>query len=156
MRESKAVRTAWLDEEVKVTYYGVKFAIYQSGSKKATIISRSCRDKPGDSVESLSTRDVRIVWFCTREEAEAEYRVYERQIEEQREREHKKNGNVLEKFHMLTVKEGADYARIGRTLMYGLIHDGTIPAFRPDSKGRGKLLLDRADIDNWLSKRKTG
>jgi excisionase family DNA binding protein len=48
---------------------------------------------------------------------------------------------------LLTVAEAAEYIHMGLTTFYGCIKRGAIPFFRPP---RGKILVDTADLDNWL------
>jgi excisionase family DNA binding protein len=48
---------------------------------------------------------------------------------------------------LLTIDEAAKYIRIGKTTLYECIHNGSIPFFRPP---RGIILLDTADLDDWL------
>jgi excisionase family DNA binding protein len=48
---------------------------------------------------------------------------------------------------LVTIDEGAEYIRLGKTTLYECIHSGKIPFFRPP---RGKILLDTADLDDWL------
>jgi excisionase family DNA binding protein len=48
---------------------------------------------------------------------------------------------------LLTIDEAAKYIRLGKTSLYDCIHGGNIPFFRPP---RGKILLDSADLDDWL------
>jgi excisionase family DNA binding protein len=48
---------------------------------------------------------------------------------------------------LLTVKEAAEYIHTGMTTLYRCIRNGSIPFFRPP---RGKILLDTADLDDWL------
>jgi excisionase family DNA binding protein len=48
---------------------------------------------------------------------------------------------------LVTIDEGAEYIRLGKTTLYDCIHSGKLPFFRPP---RGKLLLDTADLDDWL------
>ena len=48
---------------------------------------------------------------------------------------------------LLTVDEAARYIRMGKSTFYECIHRGDIPFFRPP---RGKILLDTADLDEWL------
>jgi excisionase family DNA binding protein len=48
---------------------------------------------------------------------------------------------------LLTVSEAAEYIHMGRVTFYDCIRHGEISFFRPP---RGKLLLDTADLDEWL------
>jgi excisionase family DNA binding protein len=48
---------------------------------------------------------------------------------------------------LLSVKEATEYIRLGKTTLYDCVHSGAIPFFRPP---RGKILLDSADLDDWL------
>jgi excisionase family DNA binding protein len=48
---------------------------------------------------------------------------------------------------LVTIDEGAQYIHMGKTTLYDCIHRGDIPFFRPS---RGKILLDTADLDDWL------
>jgi excisionase family DNA binding protein len=48
---------------------------------------------------------------------------------------------------LITVKEAAEYIHTGMTTFYGCINRGKIPFFRPP---RGKILLDTADLDDYL------
>jgi excisionase family DNA binding protein len=48
---------------------------------------------------------------------------------------------------LLTVNEAAKYIHIGLTSLYECIHSGKITFFRPPG---GKILLDTADLDDWL------
>jgi excisionase family DNA binding protein len=48
---------------------------------------------------------------------------------------------------LLTIDEAARYIRIGKTTLYNCVKVGAIPFFRPL---RGKILLDTADLDDWL------
>jgi excisionase family DNA binding protein len=48
---------------------------------------------------------------------------------------------------LLTVNEAAKQIHVGLTTLYNSIHTGEIPFFRPP---RGKILLDTADLDDWL------
>ncbi|MDR0708441.1 MAG: helix-turn-helix domain-containing protein, partial [Spirochaetaceae bacterium] len=48
---------------------------------------------------------------------------------------------------LLTVNEAAKYIHIGLTTLYECVHNGALPFFRPP---RGKILLDTADLDEWL------
>ena len=57
---------------------------------------------------------------------------------------------------LLTVKEAADYVRLGKSSMYNLIAKGTIRSFNPDHNGQGKKLVDSAALDDWLRIREIG
>jgi excisionase family DNA binding protein len=48
---------------------------------------------------------------------------------------------------LLTMAEAAEYIHIGLTTLYACVRNGAIPFFRPP---RGKILLDTADLDDWL------
>jgi excisionase family DNA binding protein len=48
---------------------------------------------------------------------------------------------------LLTVAKATKYIHMGTTTLYECIHNGSIPFFRPP---RGKILLDTADLDDWL------
>jgi excisionase family DNA binding protein len=48
---------------------------------------------------------------------------------------------------LLTINEAAKYIRMGLTTLYDCVHSGAIPFYRPP---RGKILLDTADLDDWL------
>jgi excisionase family DNA binding protein len=48
---------------------------------------------------------------------------------------------------LLTIDEASAYIRMGKTTFYECINTGKIPFFRPP---RGKILLDTADLDDWL------
>jgi excisionase family DNA binding protein len=48
---------------------------------------------------------------------------------------------------LLTVSEAAEYIRVGYVTLYDCIKRGEITFFRPP---RGKILLDTADLDQWL------
>jgi excisionase family DNA binding protein len=48
---------------------------------------------------------------------------------------------------LLTIAEAAEYIHMGLTTLYACVHKGAIPFFRPP---RGKILLDTADLDDWL------
>jgi excisionase family DNA binding protein len=52
---------------------------------------------------------------------------------------------------LVTIDEGAQYIRMGKTTLYDCIKRGDIPFFRP---ARGKILLDTADLDDWLRRSK--
>ena len=51
------------------------------------------------------------------------------------------------KGELLTIDEAVKYIRLGKTSLYDCIKRGEIPFFRPP---RGKILLDTADLDDWL------
>lgn len=53
---------------------------------------------------------------------------------------------------LLNVEEGRAYIRIGKTVFLECLRKGIIPCFRPP---RGKILVDSADLDDWLRKCKT-
>jgi excisionase family DNA binding protein len=48
---------------------------------------------------------------------------------------------------LLTIDEASKYIRLGKTNIYQCIKDGTFTFFRPP---KGKMLLDSADLDDWL------
>jgi excisionase family DNA binding protein len=48
---------------------------------------------------------------------------------------------------LLTIDEAAKYIRLGKSTLYGCINKGIITFFRPP---RGRILLDTADLDEWL------
>jgi excisionase family DNA binding protein len=48
---------------------------------------------------------------------------------------------------LLTIDEAAKYIHLGKTTFYECVHRGVIPFFRPP---RGKILIDTADLDDWL------
>jgi excisionase family DNA binding protein len=48
---------------------------------------------------------------------------------------------------LVTVREAAKYIHMSLTLLYECIRRGKISFFRPP---RGKILLDTADLDDWL------
>jgi excisionase family DNA binding protein len=48
---------------------------------------------------------------------------------------------------LLTIDEAARYIRMGKTTFYECVKEGKIPFFRPP---KGKILLDTADLDDWL------
>jgi len=48
---------------------------------------------------------------------------------------------------LLAVAEAAEYIHMGKSSFYDCLRDGVFPFFRPP---RGKLLLDTADLDDWL------
>lgn len=52
---------------------------------------------------------------------------------------------------LITIDEAVKYIRMGKTTFYECINDCSIPFFRPP---RGKILLDTADLDDWLRKSK--
>ena len=52
---------------------------------------------------------------------------------------------------LLTIDEAAKYIRLGKTSLYDCIRNGSISFFRPP---RGKILLDTADLDDWLRRSK--
>ena len=68
----------------------------------------------------------------------------------------KKETKKLWRGELLTIQEAADSVRLGKTTMYALVKDGTIPSFKPDTTGRGKIMIDSADLHDWMEKRKTG
>ena len=51
----------------------------------------------------------------------------------------------------LTITEAMEYIRLGRTSFHKCLRDGSIPYFRPS---RGKILIDSADLDDWLKNAK--
>jgi excisionase family DNA binding protein len=48
---------------------------------------------------------------------------------------------------LVTIDEGAKYIHMCKTTLYECVHSGAIPFYRPP---RGKILLDTADLDDWL------
>ena len=48
---------------------------------------------------------------------------------------------------MLTLKEAADYLRMGKSTLYECVEDGSIRYYRPP---RGKILFNIDDLDKWL------
>ena len=52
---------------------------------------------------------------------------------------------------LLNIDEGRNYVRMGRTTFYDCLKKGEIPYFHPP---RGKILVDTADLDEWLDKAK--
>jgi excisionase family DNA binding protein len=48
---------------------------------------------------------------------------------------------------LITVSEAAKYIHVGLTSLYQCIRRGKISFFRPE---KGKILLDTADLDDWL------
>jgi excisionase family DNA binding protein len=48
---------------------------------------------------------------------------------------------------LLTINEAAQYIHMGLTTFYECVNTGKIPFFRPP---KGKILLDTADLDDWL------
>ena len=48
---------------------------------------------------------------------------------------------------LLTVDEGAKYIHMGKTTFYDCLKKGQIPCTHPP---RGKILVDTADLDDWL------
>jgi excisionase family DNA binding protein len=48
---------------------------------------------------------------------------------------------------LLTIDEAAAYIHLGKTTFYDCINNGSISFFRPP---RGKILIDTADLDEWL------
>ena len=48
---------------------------------------------------------------------------------------------------LLTIDEAAKYIRMGKSTLYECINKCEIPFFRPP---RGKILIDSADLDDWL------
>ncbi len=48
---------------------------------------------------------------------------------------------------LLTISEAVEYIRMGKTTLYECVHNGSIPFYRPL---KGKILLDTADLDEWL------
>ncbi|MEA2031949.1 MAG: helix-turn-helix domain-containing protein [candidate division Zixibacteria bacterium] len=51
----------------------------------------------------------------------------------------------------LTLDELAEYLRLGRTKLYQLAQEGTIPASKLGSQWR----FDRDEIDEWMKKQKS-
>ena len=52
---------------------------------------------------------------------------------------------------LLVVNEAYKYSGLGRTTFYDCLKKGEIPYFHPP---RGRMLVDTADIDDWLRKYK--
>jgi len=48
---------------------------------------------------------------------------------------------------LVTIDEAAKYIRLGKTSLYACIRTGKIRYFRPM---KGKILLDTADLNDWL------
>jgi excisionase family DNA binding protein len=48
---------------------------------------------------------------------------------------------------LVTINEAAKYIHLGLTTFYECVRSGKIPYFRPP---KGKILLDTADLDDWL------
>jgi excisionase family DNA binding protein len=48
---------------------------------------------------------------------------------------------------LITVKEAAEYIHMGEATLYECINACAIPFFRPP---KGRILLDSADLDDWL------
>jgi excisionase family DNA binding protein len=48
---------------------------------------------------------------------------------------------------MLTLKEAAQYLRMGVSTLYECVHDGSITYYQPP---RGAKLFNIDDLDNWL------
>ncbi len=53
---------------------------------------------------------------------------------------------------VITVQQALKICPISKTLMYGLIDDGTIPGFRVTSisSPRGRILVRRADVEAFM------
>lgn len=52
---------------------------------------------------------------------------------------------------MLTVKAAAQRAGVSISLIYALLRLKRIPAYRVGARGRGKWLIDEADLDGFLA-----
>ena len=48
---------------------------------------------------------------------------------------------------LLVVEEARAYIRMSKTVFHECLNNGSIPCFRPP---RGKILVDSADLDDWL------
>jgi excisionase family DNA binding protein len=139
--------------EIK-TYYCVTSEFYKDGTVKATMDSRESREKPKNTNLDTPIAYCYIDWFGTQAGAEAALAVYERLgtaktgIREKKGMKPKFLGieNPV-RGQLLTIDEAAKYIRMGKTTFYDCINSGDISFFRPPW---GKILLDTADLDDWL------
>ncbi len=56
---------------------------------------------------------------------------------------------------LLSVKAAAARASVSPSLIYKLVADGDLPAYRPGQREkRGKVLVAEEDLDRWLESRR--
>ena len=51
---------------------------------------------------------------------------------------------------IMTVEQTANYTGYAKTYIYALIGQGKIPSYKPSGNSRGKVFLDKNEIDNFL------
>ena len=59
---------------------------------------------------------------------------------------------------LLTIRQALDVLPVGRSTLYSLVAEGTIPSLRVRCAGsrRGRILIRRADLEAFIEKSRVG